>query len=249
MKHIASVLLIACLFAGGAQAAAQQDRPMQLYEQIQAMRDRVDPRVDPKHPDPAKLKQAEAILLQARALTERPDVKQLGQGNAFLAGRRSNVDFDLAGVLALQGRKQEAMDALDHLLSQYWFGGMVKYVQTKPQYAPLRGEPRFEAFLQTLRTNDRLWSDKAFASPLNALPDEARRLAGLSLFWSQAKYNFVYFDQVPNLDWDQSYLEFVPKVMAARTLHEYYDVLMHLAPLLHDAHTNVNPPASIENEF
>jgi hypothetical protein len=81
------------------------------------------------------------------------------------------------------------------------------------------------------------------------MPDEAHRIAGLSLFWSQAKYNFVYFDHVPGLDWDQVYLDFLPKVMVARNLHDYYDVLMRLAPLLRDGHTNIYPPMSIQDEF
>jgi hypothetical protein len=33
----------------------------------------------------------------------------------------------------------------------------------------------------------------------------ADRLAGLSLLWSEARYNFANFDLVPDLDWDAHY--------------------------------------------
>ncbi|GGY34362.1 hypothetical protein GCM10008098_29420 [Rhodanobacter panaciterrae] len=128
-------------------------------------------------------------------------------------------------------------------------GGALKYYESEPALASLRDEPRFQALLATLRANNRLWADTAFATPAGSMPDEAHRIAGLSLFWSQAKYNFVYFDHVPGLDWDQVYLDFLPKVMAAKSLHNYYDVLMRLAPLLHDGHTNIYPPVSIQDEF
>jgi hypothetical protein len=43
----------------------------------------------------------------------------------------------------------------------------------------------------------------------------ADRLAGLSLLWSEARYNFANFDLVPNLDWDAHYRATIPLVLAA----------------------------------
>jgi hypothetical protein len=83
------------------------------------------------------------------------------------------------------------------------------------------------------------------AEPLS----EAQRIAGLSLFWSEARYNFANFDHVPELDWNQTYLNFLPRVIAAKSLHDYYDVLMQLAPLLRDSHTNIYLPRSIQDQF
>jgi len=31
------------------------------------------------------------------------------------------------------------------------------------------------------------------------------KIYGLSLFWSEVKYNFAFFDLVPNVDWDSVY--------------------------------------------
>ncbi|UUZ56967.1 hypothetical protein LP419_19860 [Massilia sp. H-1] len=75
------------------------------------------------------------------------------------------------------------------------------------------------------------------------------RVAGLSLFWSEARHGFVHFGHVPDLDWNQIYMNYLDKVMAAETTRDYYRVLMQLAPLLRDGHTNIYPPRELEDEF
>jgi C-terminal processing protease CtpA/Prc len=96
---------------------------------------------------------------------------------------------------------------------------------------------------------DRLWHARALATPYSAHLSEAERIAGLSLFWSEAKYNFAHFNNVPQLDWDKAYLDFLPKVIAAPDTAAYYDVLMRFAPLLHDGHTNIYPPSELQGHF
>lgn len=71
------------------------------------------------------------------------------------------------------------------------------------------------------------------------------KLYGLALFWKEASYNFAFFDQVPDLDWDQTYREYIPKVLATKSTAEYYKVLQRFCALLKDGHTNVYPPSSI----
>jgi len=73
-------------------------------------------------------------------------------------------------------------------------------------------------------------------------PGIDERLFGLSLFWKEVSYNFAYFDHVPNLNWDQTYREYIPKVMAVETLFEYYRILQRFCALLKDGHTNVYMP-------
>ena len=58
------------------------------------------------------------------------------------------------------------------------------------------------------------------------------RLYGLSLIWQEATYNFAYFDQVPELDWDAAYREFIPLVLEAEDPLEYYRVLQRFAAWL-----------------
>ncbi len=67
----------------------------------------------------------------------------------------------------------------------------------------------------------------------------SEKLYGLSLFWSEVSYNFAFFDQVPDLNWDSAYLEFIPRVIASESTYEYYRELQRFCALLKDGHTNI----------
>lgn len=71
------------------------------------------------------------------------------------------------------------------------------------------------------------------------------RIAGLSLLWSEAKYNFVNFDLVRTLDWDAAYRTYLPKVGAPQTRYAYYNLLREFMALLKDGHTDVSLPESL----
>jgi len=69
-----------------------------------------------------------------------------------------------------------------------------------------------------------------------------QKLWGLMTIWAEAKFNFPYFDRIPDIDWDAKVQEYIPRVMNADSLNGYYDVLMEFAALLKDGHTQVMPP-------
>jgi len=69
-----------------------------------------------------------------------------------------------------------------------------------------------------------------------------QKIFGLATIWAEAKYAFPSFEQLPDLDWDQSFQDFVPRVVAAKDRDEYYWTLMEFAGLLNDGHTSVLPP-------
>ena len=69
-----------------------------------------------------------------------------------------------------------------------------------------------------------------------------QKIFGLATIWADAKYAFPSFEQLPDLDWDQSFQDFVPRVVAAKNRDEYYWALMEFAALLSDGHTSVLPP-------
>jgi C-terminal processing protease CtpA/Prc len=75
----------------------------------------------------------------------------------------------------------------------------------------------------------------------------ADRLAGLSLLWSEARYNFANFDLVPNLDWDAHYRATIPLVLAAESTAEYYQELRRFYAALKDGHTGVTVPQELRN--
>ena len=75
------------------------------------------------------------------------------------------------------------------------------------------------------------------------------KLYGLSLFWKEASHNFAFFDQVPNLNFDNTYREFIPKVLATETTYEYYRELMKFNALLQDGHTNIYLPKGLSSKY
>ncbi len=89
------------------------------------------------------------------------------------------------------------------------------------------------------------WESGALETPYAQNISDDEKVAGLSKFWSEAKYNFVNFDLVPDLDFDSLYLTYLPKVRQTKSTLEYYYVLEQFAAALSDGHTNVNMPRAL----
>ncbi len=64
--------------------------------------------------------------------------------------------------------------------------------------------------------------------------------------YSTAKQHFAYFDQVPQLDWDRAFKEFLPLVEKEIDLLEYYRTLQRFTALLEDGHTQVYLPKELK---
>jgi carboxyl-terminal processing protease len=71
---------------------------------------------------------------------------------------------------------------------------------------------------------------------------DEQKIFGLMTIWSEAKYNFPYFDRIPDIDWDGKAKEFIPRVINSKNIEDYYEILMEFAALLKDGHTAVLPP-------
>ncbi len=76
----------------------------------------------------------------------------------------------------------------------------------------------------------------------------AQKVWGLMQVWGTAKYNFAFFDQVPDLDWDTAVRTSIPRVLVADNKEEYYRRLNELTALLHDGHTLVIAPSLTNGE-
>jgi len=76
-----------------------------------------------------------------------------------------------------------------------------------------------------------------------------QKLWGLMEVWAETKFNFVYFDQVPGLDWDEAVQTSIPRVLATRDRFEYYQVLRELVARLDDGHTLILPPGALTGEY
>lgn len=98
------------------------------------------------------------------------------------------------------------------------------------------------------------WNDKNFwespklNTPFKPNLSDEEKIAGLSKFWSEAKYNFINFHLLPDLDWDKTYLDFIPKVLATKTTLEYYQVMQMFCAKLKDGHTSIYMPDELAEE-
>jgi carboxyl-terminal processing protease len=84
-----------------------------------------------------------------------------------------------------------------------------------------------------------------FDPKISAKPDAVRvlRMAAFSRLWSEVKYNFVYLERRPEVDWDGVLERYMPRIAVAQDDVEYGRILEEVVALLKDGHTNVYPRA------
>lgn len=75
------------------------------------------------------------------------------------------------------------------------------------------------------------------------------RVYGFTQFWTEVKYNFAFFDQVPDLDWDQVYLDYLPEILKDQSNTQYFKSLEKICALLEDGHTNIYPPNNLKIDY
>ncbi len=78
---------------------------------------------------------------------------------------------------------------------------------------------------------------------------DKEKLTGLSMLWSEAKYNFANFDLVPQLNFDSLYFAFHEKVLHTKSTLEYYKILTNFVSNLRDGHTFIFPPQNLMPEM
>jgi len=246
------VILSAILSSGAAIVARGHDLRgiEQCYSHIQQLNNSGAKLIYMGSPDGAQLSTALKELQQSMVSISRLQSK-LRTGSAFLgalADRRRDTLRYQADAYARLGDKQAALERLDTWAADGIWADDKQWLTTDKYLFGLHNDPRFKTLVSRFDRLRSRWDARAFMAPTEPL-SEAQRIAGLSLFWSEARYNFANFDHVPDLDWNQIYLDFLPRVIAAKSLRNYYDVLMQLAPLLRDSHTNVYLPKSIQDQF
>lgn len=82
------------------------------------------------------------------------------------------------------------------------------------------------------------------------LPDSispADKVFGLSKFWQEVNYNFVYINRVDRKAWDSTYKALITQVQQTKNDYDYYRLLMKFCALLKDGHTNVWYPNNVGN--
>ena len=158
--------------------------------------------------------------------------------------------YDEACKLALAGKSDEAFAMLGLALSTgYLYGN----TEIDPDIIASHGDARCQAILEPIlckaKAFQEFWNGTAMQIPFKQNLSDDEKIAGLSKLWAEAKFNFIYFDKVPSLDWDKVYMEYLPKVRAAPSTLEYYRLLQQMYALLHDGHTSVQMPKALQDEY
>lgn len=84
------------------------------------------------------------------------------------------------------------------------------------------------------------------------IPNEltnAEKVYGLSKFWQEVNYNFVYLNKVDKTEWNNQYKKLITEVQNTTNDYEYYRLLQKFCATLNDGHTNVLFPKEIQDKI
>ncbi len=241
-----------CAFAlistyGVAAPQAPKERGMEQVQRMMKKRHPVQNSVKPAS-TPAELRAALVKFDAVLAELNHPAMRDLGNGNVYLRNEALNVLVPQAQVYARLGMKDKALDALDKSQESTWYPFVDEMVKD-PAFAPFLDDPRMQTIRARGKIARNIFEVPALATPYKEKLSVEERVAGLSLFWNEARQHFVHFDHADQLEWDKVYLEYLGKVIAAETTRDYYEVLRRFAPLLQDGHTNIYPPKELSDTF
>lgn len=188
-----------------------------------------------------ELQQYEQGLLLLRRLAEMPGMMDDEK-------RRCRIECGLASAYALLGDKDNAITSLRKAAMCEFL--QAEELQQNASLTSLQQEPEYQEIIAKLlarrQAMEKLWENAALNTPYREGLSEEEKIAGLSKFWAEAKYNFAFFDHVPELNWDTLYLEYLPKVRAATSTLAYYRLLQELCARLKDGHTGIFLPNELQ---
>jgi carboxyl-terminal processing protease len=187
------------------------------------------------------------ILENALKYLDQPLVRDLAAGDFYLASRRSDVFSDYAEAYAIQGNVAESLRYLNLFASLDPSPGMLKFIERQKHFDVVRADPGYKAYAERQRQFERFWDSPTLNTAFRENIPDAEKLAGLSKFWSEVKYNFGYPEKLIALDWDKLYLDAIPTVLATKSTRDYYRELRRLCARLGDGHTNVYPPSQLDD--
>jgi carboxyl-terminal processing protease len=246
MKH--RLILLSIVSFMGLRAVAQPALTSgQAYEKAQNMRAEARKFYQKDKPTKAECDSSIAILTRAISYLDKPEVTGLAQGSLYLKGRKSDVYFDMIVCYTLSNQYDKALDVFEVMNKEGNYYRIDDY-ETDSLFIPMRSNPRFQSAVNQLKLRRALWKDESLKTVYQDNLSDAEKSAGLSLLWSQAKYNFANFDHAA-IDWDKTYLDYLPQVKNTTSTAQYYKVLQRFYAQLKDGHTNVYPPKQLFAAF
>ncbi len=235
------VLVIVAFCLSLSASGQNQLTATQAYQYLQDQRQRAREAVGEDNPQPLpdSLQKAIHILQEALAYYHRPEVQTLAQNYEPLFYRDTDILFDLAKIQVRAGMNDAAVASLSKPLSGKHSSFYAEIISEDSTFSGIWEDATLQPTLKKERAMQRVFGSDALQTPFAPNISKAEKVAGLSKLWSEAKYNFVFFDQVPDLDWDQLYLNYLPKVRNTKSTLEYFKVLQAFYARLEDGHTGL----------
>ena len=247
-KKLPACLFYFTVFICQLAKAQTETLSMQYYDRAQNARDKASDFYGKKNASPADIAKGIQMLQNTIRFLDSIPVAELADGNIYLKGRTHDVLMDLGAAYAIANKKDSAFIALDKMYAQGSYSNLSNYMSKDSSFMNLWGDPRFKALTDKLKKQGEFYGNTALKKPYKPNLTDEEKAAGLSLLWTQAKNNFVYFDHLAT-DWNQTYLDYLTLVKNTKSTAEYYKVLMKFYASLHDGHTNVYPPQQLSSEF
>lgn len=212
---------------------------------------------------PTEMQNALRELENLRTWCLRPEIKILKDswGTASIHLQQHDILIDLMEGYANLGDKTKVVYWLEELrktLPIYYKGdsvGMYSFfaqrIVDSNHIKKVRPNAQIDQIVSEFLQKDplRVLRGVPFATADSDNISQSDRIAGLSLIWSEAKYNFANFDLVSGLDWDNAYNRFLAKITPDQTRYEYYNHLREFIALLKDSHTDINLPLSLRTKY
>ena len=174
------------------------------------------------------------------------------------AGQYEVSAYNTACYFALGGKPGMAFTCLRQAIGEGFSD--LGTLETDTDLSSLHNDPRWPGIVKGVKNNqtwgqdlffnkNTFWDSKTFRTPYQQNISENEKIAGLSKFWSEVKYNFVNFDLVPAINFDSLYFAYLPKIRQSGSTLEYYMLLEELTAQLNDAHTNINFPRELTDSI
>jgi carboxyl-terminal processing protease len=174
----------------------------------------------------------------------------LAEGNVYLRFRRVNFLIDKILVLERLDDPAAAIRTWQELEQIAWFDlTQLPQGEVSVRFRRLLDRPEAAGIRAQVAASSRWSEDGPVASTYRERFPVEERIAGLSKIWAVARDAFVWFDRVPDLDWDRAYVDAIPRVMITEGTEAYYRELMRFVALLRDSHCNVYPPNELAERF
>jgi C-terminal processing protease CtpA/Prc len=159
-----------------------------------------------------------------------------------------NVLYNLACGYSLLDQKEKAVSFLRESVEAGYSD--FQHMESDTDLDNIRNTDGYKRIAEQVKRRQEFWENSFINTPYSENLSIDEKVAGLSKLWSEIKYNFVYFDRVPNLNWDSLYMAFLPKVRQTQSTLEYYRTLQEMVAYLKDGHTGVNwPPALYDQVY